>query len=498
MFVRSAIITCLITMVGSMAFGQTYYDLSFTEKNVGTMKYRVYVPAGYNPSSAEGTPVILYLHSAAERGDNVTDIFQSYNNWVPELISATQTGDHQAIVVMPESGSWQTWAAVNNGDNWGVGDYTNATQGAIDPRLQLAVDITKKVIGTYNTDSNRVYITGPSMGGYGTWDAMARYSTLFAAGAPLSGGGNLDAAGTTLANMPIWMYHGANDSLIPASNDDALFIKMLQAGGNPIYTRNPTGGHDGWDTFYTPGTYTTSNPNQATGVGTDFYDWLFAQSLDQRSPVAAPSAIQPYVIGFGTGGSANMIIGNTADGNKALVYNRVSSFGASNLKNMLGYSSSVAVLIKSGTPHYDTNTLAVSSKVAALFPASVLSKSIYVTNGDALVLNITGLDDNLFYTIDLFGATQNTLSGTALFQLSGRGTQEKSLWESGNTDTILSFQNMQSVNGVISLTMSVESGLVAYLNAMMISSSTTVPEPGSLSLLAIGGLALLRRRSSKR
>lgn len=281
----------------AMAAAPTYYDTTYTSAQ-GSMNYRVYLPADYDPNGA-AIPVVLYLNSAAERGDYVSDIFQSYNNWTPELVAETQTGTHQAILVMPQSGWGQTWATVNNGDNWYAGNYTDATQGTINPRLQLAIDIVNLVSSTKNADTNRLYITGPSMGGYGTWDAISRYPNLFAAAAPLAGGGNLTAASTRLADLPIWMGHGVSDPLITVANDDAMYAALVAAGGDPIYSRIAGGDHgDWWDEFYTSDYYTVNSASTYAGSGTGFYDWLFAQTLAPEPTSFAVISIVGGVMGL--------------------------------------------------------------------------------------------------------------------------------------------------------------------------------------------------------
>lgn len=304
-------------------------DATYVDAKDGEIRYRVYLPEGYS-KSGPAWPVVLYLHSAAERGDSAQDVFSNSasgrlwtNSWIAPLVKETQEGKHKAILVVPQSGMWQVWNSMTAGDNWGVGDYTNATQKPISPRLQLAVEALQKVLATHNADRTRVYVTGPSMGGFGTWDALARFPEVFAAGIPLSGGGNVEMARTVLKDKPIWMFHGGKDGLISPGNTDALYFAMRQAGGNPIYSRIADEGHGGWDVFYKPGHYTTDRPQATGGKGPGVYDWLFAQKLPAGKPNAAATATQtrpaaasgptPIVVGFGPGSSGNDRADYTAD-----------------------------------------------------------------------------------------------------------------------------------------------------------------------------------------
>lgn len=276
--------------------GGTFTDESYTDPALGTMHYRVYLPDQYKSKGAP-VPVILYLHSAAERGDTVEAVFANNgwtNTWVTKLVDETQNGKHQAVLVIPESGSWQVWNSMTAGDNWGVGDYTDETQKPISPRLQLAVDILDRVIASHNIDKNRVYLTGASMGGYGTWDALARFPKKFAAAMPLAGAGNLDAARKVFNGKPIWIFHGVEDTLISTRNSDDLAAAMRATGGRPIYSRVAGQGHGGFDLFYTPGYFTVDSPSAPGGKGKDVYDWLFSQTFASEGTVIHPSA--PVVV----------------------------------------------------------------------------------------------------------------------------------------------------------------------------------------------------------
>ena len=269
-----------------------------------SMSYRIFLPDGYSPTGPK-LPVVLYLHSAAERGETADAIFSwidnnthqtVHNPWVTQLVNETQHGAHKAILITPETGAWQYWNSINNGDSWAVGNYVNATQPAINVNLQMAIDIVNQTLANKQADANRVYVTGPSMGGYGTWDAMARFPNLLAAAVPLSGGGNTQAAGTIIKNKPVWAFHGVTDSLISVNNTDQLTTAITAAGGHPVYSRVAGLGHEGWDTFYTPNTYKTGSPSVTGGTGQDMYSWMFAQT----TAVPEPTSIT-LLLGFAAG-----------------------------------------------------------------------------------------------------------------------------------------------------------------------------------------------------
>ncbi len=503
MFPRATSVAAAIVAAASSVVAQSQFDATFNQPGLGSMNYRVYVPQNYQPSGPQATPVMLYLHSAAERGTSVSDIFSNNypgftwtNEWIDQLVNQTQTGTHQAILVMPQSGLGEVWNSMNAGDNWGVGDYTNATQKPISPRLQLAVNILNNVIGSYNADANRVYVTGPSMGGFGTWDALARFPTLFAAGAPLSGGGNLNAASTILANKPIWMYHGALDPLIPASNTDALYQNMVQAGATPIYSRVANQTHEGWDLFYTPGHFTTVSPSTHSGIGASVYDWMFAQSLENNGVVPPPAAPAPVVLDFGPGDqSSNTVLDYTASGSKLIVFNHMERANIANMNDTNGNPSGISVTHTSGTINHGGGVANPGPTVGSIFPSQATSRSFYFFTGGSVVLIFAGFDDSSTYTFDIFGGIdQSTLTGYTQYTLAGLDSHTGQILLAANTDSLLTFTDVQSLNGSFTLTMTATSGVLGYINGLRITDTTPVPEPTLMGAVAVSALGLLRRR----
>jgi predicted peptidase len=129
----------------------------------------------------------------------------------------------------------------------------------------------KQVIARYSTDSGRIYVTGNSMGGMGTWEMLLSYNVLtgtrehiFAAGLPLAGShrtANPSAAAKQLRDVPIWSIHGAHDALV-SPDWDRTMARLMSGSSTFRYTEDPAMGHDVWDRYYT-----------APAV----WDWLFAQ-----------------------------------------------------------------------------------------------------------------------------------------------------------------------------------------------------------------------------
>ncbi len=242
-------------------------DLHYIDSQGNSMPYRLYLPPGYNTPDAK-FPLILYLHGAGDNGTN--NIWPSAPPTAPTLIDNLYNTAHgnmgeqyKAFLLVPQTTSEWSW------NDYGP-DYVGQ---------DMAMSILNLIVSTYHVDTSRLYITGLSMGGGGTFDFIAHYPSTFAAAAPLSGWGDTSTA-SIIKDIPIWAYHGVADTVVPVSETDAMFDAVEADGGNMEYTRPAGVGHGGWETFYDGSTYKNSK-------GQTFYQWMFAQSL----PVPEPSSI---------------------------------------------------------------------------------------------------------------------------------------------------------------------------------------------------------------
>jgi poly(3-hydroxybutyrate) depolymerase len=130
--------------------------------------------------------------------------------------------------------------------------------------LRLTLEVLGQLRKEFSLDERRLYITGLSMGGYGTWDAIERHPALFAAAVPVCGGGD-EALAARIKDIPIWCFHGGADNVVPVGRSRNMIEAIKAAGGKPKYTEYPGVGHNSWDKAY-------SEPELA--------GWLFAQRRD--------------------------------------------------------------------------------------------------------------------------------------------------------------------------------------------------------------------------
>ncbi|MCG3159178.1 MAG: hypothetical protein JMDDDDMK_00164 [Acidobacteria bacterium] len=209
-----------------------------------TYRYQVYVPRDWNKK--QKWPVILFLHGAGERGD---DGFVQTEVGIGGAIRRN-VDRFPAIVVMPQcrKGVWWTEAAMQ----------------------EQALKAFEQSVKEFNGDRDRLYLTGLSMGGYGTWSIASKHPGKFAALAPVCGGiraparapalnaaqdnaPNADPYAETakkIGKTPVWIFHGGADPVVPPDESRKMNEALKAAGGDVKYTEYEKVGHNSWDKAY--------------------------------------------------------------------------------------------------------------------------------------------------------------------------------------------------------------------------------------------------------
>jgi predicted peptidase len=201
----------------------------FRDDRGRTLPYRLLQP----PRRAPGTayPLVLFLHGAGEKGD---DNERQLTNGVEQFALPDNRKKYPCFVAAPQCPRHQ-W--------WGSGD------GGLAEPMELAFGLLAALEREYPVDPRRRYITGISMGGFGTWDALAARPDYFAAAIPVCGGGEPAHAGRYV-NLPLWVFHGARDQVVDVQYSRIMVDALQRAGGAPKYTEYPQGRHDVWNTVY--------------------------------------------------------------------------------------------------------------------------------------------------------------------------------------------------------------------------------------------------------
>ena len=213
------------------------YTRSFSREITKTISanYVLYLPDGYGTDDRRW-PLVLFLHGSGERG---TDLNRVKIHGPLKLVDQGKKFDF--ILAAPQCPDDEEWSAEVLG-------------GLLD-------DIEQR----YPVDKNRVYVTGLSMGGYGTWRLGLAFPDRFAALAPICGGES-SVRVCSLKKVPMRVYHGKKDLVVPVEESVKLVKKLNACGGNAELIVYPEAGHDAW-------TETYNNPA--------FYDWLLGQSRNR-------------------------------------------------------------------------------------------------------------------------------------------------------------------------------------------------------------------------
>jgi len=202
-------------------------------------RYRLLRPAVVD--AGKRYPLVLFLHGAGERGSDNKKQLRYLPSWLaePELRRS-----HPCFVVAPQCRDGKLWSDCDWSDEKSVPQKPEPT---VD--LAAAVAAIDEVLKAEPVDPDRVYLTGLSMGGYGSWDLAARMPERFAAVVPICGGGD-EATAVTLAKLPIWCFHGADDDVVPAARSRSMVEAVKAAGGSVRYTEFEGVKHDSWTPAY--------------------------------------------------------------------------------------------------------------------------------------------------------------------------------------------------------------------------------------------------------
>ncbi len=212
--------------------------LAFSDAKSRTLPYRLHRP----PPSKTGArrPLILFLHGAGERGsDNQSQLVHGVQ---PLLTGAAALGE-ALFLAAPQCPAEQTWVDAP----WNTRSHTMPARPSAP--MKLVLGLLEKLMQEEAVDPDRVYLTGLSMGGFGTWDLLQRRPGLFAAAIPICGGGDSRLA-NRFKNVPLWAFHGALDEAVIPFRSRAMVAALQKAGGRPGYTEYPGVGHNSWAPAY--------------------------------------------------------------------------------------------------------------------------------------------------------------------------------------------------------------------------------------------------------
>jgi predicted peptidase len=242
MAVRGFVVVIAMAIAGCARPTTGFLDRVFIGADGKSSRYAVFVPHDYSP--AKPAPVILFLHGGGEAG---TDGHKQTSVGLGPAVRAREAS-FPFIVVFPQAQ-----------------DRVPATFGTWlpgQPDGDRALAILAAVQKEFRTDSKRVYLTGISIGGFGTWRLAAAQPDLWAAIVPVCGQAPT-AKADELLSVPCWCFHGADDDTLHVQISRDMVAAFKEKGGRPKYTEFPGVGHNCWDKAYGKD---------------DLYEWLLQQS----------------------------------------------------------------------------------------------------------------------------------------------------------------------------------------------------------------------------
>jgi len=231
------LLKCILVMTAVVLFSSRTVSGQQTEEMFEgqvsfNYKYLLYLPDAYENDKENDFPFILFLHGGGEKGDDLNKVKR---NGPPKFLENNK--DFPFIVVSPQCPRDERWTAYK----------LNA--------------LLEGLVEKYRIDEDRIYLTGLSMGGYGTWDLASNYPQWFAAIVPICGGGDVRRV-RAVKDIPVWAFHGMRDNVIPIERSLELVRALEKIDGNVKFTVYPEANHNSW-------TKTYNNP--------ELWEWLLKQ-----------------------------------------------------------------------------------------------------------------------------------------------------------------------------------------------------------------------------
>lgn len=209
------------------------------------MAYLLFLPQGYGSKPAHAWPLIVYLHGMGERGAELRLV---KTHGIAKIVE--QMPGFPFVSVSPQCPDGTVWS------------NHHAVLGAM----------LDAIVGQYAVDVNRIYLTGNSMGGFGTWSLAVAYPDRFAALAPICGGGD-PCSVCALSQVPVWAFHGAEDPVLPLQATLEMVDALRACGGSARLTVYPGVQHDSWTRTY---------------ENRELYDWFLRHSRGEASTAPSP------------------------------------------------------------------------------------------------------------------------------------------------------------------------------------------------------------------
>ncbi len=203
------------------------------------LNYNIYYPE----TQKQKSPLFVFLHGAGERGD---DNSSQLIHIAPILTNEVNRKKYPAILVFPQCPEDGYWANVDITED---GQWLPDGSKEPTPSMQRVIELIESLMQNPSVDTDRIYISGLSMGGFGTFDLISRHPEWFAGAVAICGGADLNKA-DNYKDVPLWVAHGAQDPVVPVDLSRSVVAKLKNMSGKIKYTEYPEGGHNIWNDVY--------------------------------------------------------------------------------------------------------------------------------------------------------------------------------------------------------------------------------------------------------
>lgn len=221
-----------------------------------TFPYRLCAPQF--PEAGRRYPLVLFLHGSGECGsDNVRQVKVG----LPALLATLLKRPEPVMVLAPQCQSGNSWVRKLAMQP----DYAASNEPTA--ALEVALELCRHLAEERQADTNRLYVTGLSLGGFGAWDAIQREPSLFAAAMPVCGGGDVRRV-QEIKRLPVWVFHGKEDKNVPVDCSRRMVEALRRAGSRDVrYTEYEAAAHNVWDRAY---------------ANSEAVEWLLSQRRNRK------------------------------------------------------------------------------------------------------------------------------------------------------------------------------------------------------------------------
>jgi len=233
------IITLSTCGAGNKESKNAFQAKTFPASDDVDLLYNIFYP----DTDDKKLPLFIFLHGAGERGD---DNSSQLMHIAPILTNPVNSQRFPAILLFPQCPSNEYWANVDVSQD---GQWTPDSSDNPTAPMQRVIELIESMKLNPSVDTDRIYISGLSMGGFGTFDLLARHPDWFAGAVAICGGADLDNV-ENYKDIPLWIFHGAEDPVVPVELSRTGAKKLRAMEAKVKYPEYPDGGHDVWNEVY--------------------------------------------------------------------------------------------------------------------------------------------------------------------------------------------------------------------------------------------------------